>query len=72
MKVLEDSRAWDLFYSHVLDLIYKGQLDGSIDAKKAEYLIAELTSMLNKAKTYNQLKRLTFDYVVYRVKEVLR
>lgn len=72
VKVLEDNRAWDLFYSHVMDLIYKGQQDGSIDAKKAEYLITELASMLNKAKTYNQLKRLTFDYVIYRVKEVLR
>ena len=72
VKELENNKAWDLFYSHVLDLLYAGQKAGSIDAKRAEYLIEELTSMLNKAKTYNQLKRLTFDYVVYRVKEVLR
>ena len=72
VKTLEENRAWDLFYAHVLELLYKGRREGSIDAKKAEYLISELTSMLNKAKTYNQLKRLTFDYVVYRVKEVLR
>ena len=72
VKVLEENKAWDLFYTHVLEVIYVGQMDGTIEAKKAEYLITELTSMLNKAKTYNQLKRLTFDYVIYRVKEVLR
>ncbi len=72
VKVLEENRAWDLYYSHVIDLIHKGLRDGSIEAKKGEYLLTELTSMLNKAKTYNQLKRLTFDYVVYRTKEVLR
>ncbi len=71
VKLLEENKAWDLFYSYVLELLYSGRKDGSLNARKAEYLIEELTSMLNKAKTYNQLKRLTFDYVVYRVKEVL-
>ena len=68
---LEKNKAWDLFFSHVLEELYKGETAGQIEPRLAEYLIGEINTMLNKAKTFNQLKRLTFDFVVYRVKEVL-
>ena len=68
---LEKSKAWDLFYSHVLEELYKGEAEGSIEPRKAEYLLSEINAFLNRAKTFNQLKRLTFDFVIYRVKEVL-
>ncbi len=68
---LEKNKAWDLFFKHVLEELYKGEELGQIEPRKAEYLLTEINSMLNKAKTFNQLKRLTFDYVVYRIKEIL-
>ena len=68
---LEKNKAWDLFFKHVVEELYKGEESGAIEARKAEYLIGEINTMLTKAKTFNQLKRLTFDFVIYRVKEVL-
>ena len=68
---LEACKGYDIFFSHVIDMLYSGRLDGSIDPRKADYLIQGINEMVSKAKLFNQNKRLTLDYVVYRTKEVL-
>ena len=68
---LEGNKGWDIFFSHVVDELYKGRLDGSIDSRKADYLIEGINDMVSKGRLFNQNKRLTFDYVAYRTKEVL-
>lgn len=68
---LESCKGWDIFFSHVVDELYRGRLDGSIDPRKADYLIEGINEMVSKGRLFNQNKRLTFDYVAYRTKEVL-
>lgn len=68
---LEKNNGWEVFFSHVLDKLYEGQISGTIDSRKAKYLIDGINEMVYKAKVFNQNKRLTLDYVIYRTKEVL-
>lgn len=68
---LEACKGHDIFFSHVVDELYRGRLDGSIDKRKADYLVQGINEMVSKARLFNQNKRLTLDYVLYRTKEVL-
>lgn len=68
---LEKNNSYDVFFSHVLEKLYEGQMSGSIESRKATYLIEGINEMVYKSKVFNQNKRLILDYVIYRTKEVL-
>ena len=69
---LEKSQGWDRFFEHVLDQISCAFKDGRLDQRRAAYLQKAVSEAVTKGRTFNQMKRLTFDYVVYRIKEVNR
>ena len=69
---LEKTQGWDRFFEHVLDQISVAFMDGRLEERMASYLNKAISEAVNKGKTYNQMKRLTFDFVVYRVKEINR
>ena len=69
---LEKNQGWDRFFKHVMDQIYLAFTVGRLDQRRAEYLIRSVNEAVLKGRTFNQTKRLTFDYVVYRVQEVNR
>lgn len=69
---LEKTQGWDRFFEHVLDQISVAFMDGRLEERRASYLHKAISEAVNKGKTYNQMKRLTFDFVVYRVKEINR
>ena len=69
---LEKSQGWDRFFEHVLDQIFCAFADGRLDQRRAAYLQKAVSEAVTKGRTFNQMKRLTFDYVVYRIKEVNR
>ena len=69
---LEKSQGWDRFFEHVLNEISKAFIDGRLEERRAAYLLKAISEAVTKGRTFNQMKRLTFDYVIYRVKEVNR
>ena len=69
---LEKNQGWDRFFKHVMDQIYLAFNEGRLDQRRAEYLIRSVNEAVLKGRTFNQTKRLTFDYVVFRVQEVNR
>lgn len=72
VKELERSQAWDRFFSLVIEEIQNAFRDGRLSAARAEYLLKAVNDSVLKGRSFNQMKRLTFDYVVYRVQEVNR
>lgn len=72
VAVLEKTQAWDLFFSHVLDGIRSAYLDGRLDQRRTDYLLKTVNEAVTKGKTFNQTRRLTFDFVVFRIREVIR
>ena len=69
---LEKTQAWDIFFNHVIDRIHKAFLEGNLDQRRTEYLLKAIDEAVTKGRTFNQTKRLTFDFVVYRIREVIR
>lgn len=69
---LEKNQGWDRFFSLVLDRIHTAFMEGRLEQRRAEYLMNAVNDAVLKGRTFNQTKRLTFDYVVYRVQEVNR
>ena len=72
VSVLEKTQAWDTFFNHVIDKIRLSFTEGKLDQRRTEYLLKAVNEAVTKGKTYNQPKRLTFDFVVYRIREVIR
>ncbi|MGP1507780.1 MAG: hypothetical protein ACTTJW_02745 [Sphaerochaeta sp.] len=69
---LEKNQGWDIFFDHVLSEINDAFTDGRMNQRTAEYLAGAINEAVIKGKTFNQNKRLTFDFVVYRTQEVNR
>ena len=69
---LEKNQGWDRFFKHVQDQLYLAFTEGRLDQRRTEYLMKAVNDAVLKGRTFNQTKRLTFDYVVYRVQEVNR
>ena len=69
---LERSQGWDRFFEHVSNQVSKAFLEGRLDERRSSYLQKAISDAVTKGRTYNQMKRLTFDFIVYRVKEVNR
>lgn len=72
VKELEKSQTWDRFFHFVTEEIQKAYSKGIISEKYCRYLLDEITNAISKGKAFNQVKRLTFDFVVYRTQEVLQ
>ena len=72
VSVLEKSQGWDIFFSHVMDEIRNAFLDGKLDQRRTDYLLKAVNEAVVKGRTFNQTRRLTFDFVVFRIREVIR
>ena len=72
VSVLEKTQGWDIFFSHVMDEIRNAFLDGRLDQRRTDYLLKTVNEAVTKGKTFNQTRRLTFDFVVFRIREVIR
>ncbi len=68
---LEKTQAWDRFFSHVVKEIRKGLLENSIEERRARYLLDEINNAVSSAKAFVQTRRMTLDFVLFRIKEVL-
>lgn len=68
---LEKNQAWDMFFEFVTEFLRKRCLENSADFKKCSFLLDEIENAVSKGRAFNQVKRLTFDFVVFRAKEVL-
>lgn len=69
---LEKNQGWDRFFEHVINEIGSAFMEGRIEQRRAEYILDSVNDAVLKGRTFNQTKRLTFDYVVYRVQEVVK
>ena len=70
--VLEKTQGWDIFFSHVVDEIRCAYFEGCLDQRRTDYLLKTVNEAVVKGRTFNQTKRLTFDFVVFRIREVIR
>ena len=70
--VLEKTQGWDIFFLHVMDEIRNAYFDGRLDQRRTDYLLKTVNEAVTKGRTFNQTKRLTFDYVIFRIRAVIR
>lgn len=68
---LEKTQAWDRFFELLVESLRSVLLSGRIDYKRCIFLINEIENAVTKGKAFNQVRRLTFDFVIGRTKEVL-
>lgn len=68
---LEKNQAWDMFFEFTTQHLRKRCLANSLEFKKCSFLLDEIENAVSKGRAFNQVKRLTFDFVVFRTKEVL-
>ena len=72
VSVLEKTQGWDIFFDHVMDEIRNAYLDGRLDQRRTDYLLKAVNEAVTKGRTFNQTRRLTFDFVIFRIREVIR
>lgn len=70
-KELERTQAWERFYYLVVSSIVENYKAGIIKENICNYICDEINNAVSKGKAFNQTNRLTFDFVVFRTKEVL-
>lgn len=68
---LESNGAWDRFFYLVTKELREKSITSN-DTRRYEFLLNEINQIVSKGKTFNQTKRLTFDFVIYRTNEVLK
>lgn len=71
VRELEKTQCWDRFYFHVLSELVNAVTEQRVSRKLGMMLYDELTRQISLSKVYNQVRRLTFDFVVFRTKEYL-
>lgn len=69
---LEKSQSWDRFFELVTDSLYELYKTDVIKYSSVYELLPDLELHIKKANAFNQIKRLTLDYVVFRITEVLK
>lgn len=69
---LEKKQAWNRFFEHVIEQIRLKYLYNAPENTRIIKLVTDIERLINKADTFNQTKRLTFDYVLYRMEEFNR
>ena len=55
-----------------MDEIRNAYLDGRLDQRRTDYLLKAVNEAVTKGRTFNQTRRLTFDFVIFRIREVIR
>lgn len=70
VQQLEKTQSWDRFFSLVLENIRLCYLEGRLDQRRCQYLCDAISGAVTKGETFNQTKRLVFDFVIYRIMEV--
>ena len=71
VQELEKNRTWSRFYELLTSEIRNRYNEGRIGERKCSYLTEQIESMVSKAASFNQMNRLTFDFVLFRTLEVL-
>ena len=69
---LEKTQMWDRFFSLVLRETEKAFSEGRLGQRMTQYITDCINDAVIKGGTFNQTRRLTFDYVVFRIREVNR
>lgn len=67
---LEKTNSWDRFFKLLVSELGAMALQCA-DSRRYEFLIHEINEIVSKGKSFNQTRRMTFDFVVYRSFEVL-
>lgn len=71
VRELEKTQAWDRYFALVVENIMNNRRQGLISEKVCAYLCNEINNAVSKGRVFNQVRRLTFDFVTFRTKEVL-
>ena len=71
VQELEKNRTWDRFYELLTSEIRDRYNEGKINERKCSYLTEQIETMVSKSASFNQMNRLTFDFVLFRTLEVL-
>ena len=69
---LEKSQSWDRFFELVLGETAEAFREGRLGLRMTQYITDCINDAVIKGGTLNQTRRLTFDYVVNRIREVNR
>ncbi len=69
---LEGSQGWDRFFDLVIGEIRDAYNELRMSQRVAQYLLDSVNDAVIKGATFNQMKRLTFEFVVFRIREVNR
>lgn len=69
---LEKSQSWDRFFELVLGETAEAFREGRLGLRMTQYITDCINDAVIKGGTFNQTRRLTFDYVVNRIREVNR
>ncbi len=69
---LEKTQSWDRYFEHVSDSLKKLYFSDTIRYSFVPELLNDLNVHIKKANAFNQIKRLTLDYVVFRIQEALK
>ena len=71
VKELESTQSYDRFFELTVQALYELFKKGSVDFP-LDKLVYDIEDHLSKAAMYNQVNRLTLDYVIYRIQEVVK
>lgn len=71
ISAIEHDQTWFLFFDYVVRELEEKMKQSAIDYKRGNYLVSEIRNTVSKGFLYNTAKIQIFEFVVYRVKEVL-
>lgn len=71
VKELESYQTWERFFELIIENIRTAMMNNIIDDKRGTYLVSEIENIVVKGNSFNTVKRQVFDFVLYRIKEVL-
>lgn len=66
IKELERTGMWSRFYSLLVRELGNRLASGELSERKCRYLLEEIENHTSRAASFNQVPRLTFDFVVFR------
>lgn len=72
VKELERTGMWTRFYSLLVRELRNRLESGELSERKCSYLLEEIENHTSKAASFNQVPRLTFDFVVFTALGVVR
>lgn len=69
---LEKTQSWDRYFEHISEELKKLYFSDTFKYSFVSELMNDLNNQIRKGNAFNQTKRLTLDYVVFRIQEALK